>query len=414
MKNRYHSDFIIQYKLGLLNRDVVKQIAPATKNYWRKNDYNNYFAPEVLYAQQENMDMVKTFLSRKKLLYAAKAIYHVFLAFKLIAWHAKGFKKSLANHKDLVVNTIERCKNYLGIKRALNVFGISANQFYAWKNNANCAISVWGRCYKKFPNQLTIKEVKTIKEYLVNPNFKGWSNASVYYQLIRDKAAFFSITSFYRYAHKLKLTKPRIKKPRYQKGIRAEAAKQVFHIDVTIFKLPGNVKAYIYVLMDNYSRFILNATVSLDYAAQVTFDNLKAGFEQYHINQTLPDKSLICDGGSENKGVVNDLLIENNIQKLVAQKDIVFSNSMVEAVNKRIKYDFLYWQYFPDFDALDKYLPSLVEQYNNKPHSSLFGFTPKEVFNGLIPSKNNFTALVKNEQVARINNNNHVDCTDCQ
>ena len=142
--------------------------------------------------------------------------------------------------------------------------------------------------------------------------------------------------------------------------------------------------------MDNYSRFILNATVSLNYAAQVTFDNISAGFEQYHINQALPNKSLVCDGGSENKGVVNDLLVEKNIQKLVAQKDIVFSNCMVEAVNKRIKYDFLYWQHFPGFDALDKYLPSLVEQYNNKPHSSLFGFTPKEVFNGLIPSKNNF------------------------
>ena len=192
MKNKYHSDFIIQFKLGLLAHDVVKQIAPATKNYWRKNDYNNYFAPEVLYAQQENMDMVKTFLSRKKLLYVAKAIYHVFLTFKFIATQAKGFKRSLANHKELVVNTIERCNISLGIKRTLKALGISANQFYVWKNSGNCAISVLGRCYKKFPNQLTIKKVKIIKEYLVNPNFKGWSNASVYYQMIRDKAAFLS------------------------------------------------------------------------------------------------------------------------------------------------------------------------------------------------------------------------------
>ena len=100
----------------------------------------------------------------------------------------------------------------------------------------------------------------------------------------------------------------------------------------------------------------------------------------------------MCDGGSENKGMVNDYLQELEIEKIVAQKDIRFSNSMVEAVNKRIKYDFLYRRSFDSLQTLQDYLPELIEQYNSKPHSGLLGFTPDEVFAGEIPSSANFLA----------------------
>jgi len=37
------------------------------------------------------------------------------------------------------------------------------------------------------------------------------------------------------------------------------------------------------------------------------------------------------------------------INKVVAQKDVIFSNSIIEAVNKRIKYDFLFTTEIKDF-----------------------------------------------------------------
>lgn len=79
MKNQYHSDFILQYKLGLLPKNIVKKIPPTTTHYWRNTPNNNFFAPDVLYAQEQNMTLVKEFLSRKELLRAAKAMYHIFL-----------------------------------------------------------------------------------------------------------------------------------------------------------------------------------------------------------------------------------------------------------------------------------------------------------------------------------------------
>ena len=78
---------------------------------------------------------------------------------------------------------------------------------------------------------------------------------------------------------------------------------------------------------------------------------------------------------------------EIKLNRLVAQKDIRFSNSMIEAVNKRMKYDFLFRTQLLDFEHTKRFLETAVEQYNNRPHTALFGLTPYEVFNGAIPDK---------------------------
>lgn len=164
--------------------------------------------------------------------------------------------------------------------------------------------------------------------------------------------------------------------------------------------------------MDNHSRYILNAQASLEYKAIHTFNNLKLGFEKHHIKNTFFKKELLCDGGSENKGVVNDLLAEYTIKKLLAQKDVHFSNSMVEALNKRIKYDFLFRQYFENIESLQAYMPILIKAYNSKPHTSLFGFTPKEVFSGIKASRNSFLSHFRIQKGATTTQK-HETCSVC-
>ncbi len=412
MRKKYHSDFIIQYKLGLLPTHIVAQIPPLTTFHWRNNDYSKFFAEDILYAQQQNMDMIKTFLARKQLLNAAKALYHIFLVIQLIAHQSKLFKQQLYNHRTLIVKTIDRSKDALGLQRVLQLFTISANQYYSWKQQRKCFYSLFNQCVRRFPNQLSVQHVGIIKNYLCDNRFKGWPNAAVYFQMIRDKATFCGLSTFYRYAKKLNLTKPRIKKPIYPKAHRATAPKQSFHIDVTILNLNNRSKAYIYIIMDNFSRLILNATASLEYKALHSFNNMRTAFENHHIINSPLDKQLFCDGGIENKGPVDDYLAQIGIDKLVAGKDVSFSNSMVEAVNKRIKYDFLFWQIFSSIDALTSYLPAMVKNYNNKPHTALFGFTPEEVFNGIIPSKDNFKAFIQHNLIKRTSNKQE-NCPQC-
>jgi len=123
----------------------------------------------------------------------------------------------------------------------------------------------------------------------------------------------------------------------------------------------------------------------------------------------------MVDDGIENKGYVCEA-IENkeiNLTRLVAQKDIRFSNSMVEAVNKRMKYDFLFRAQLLDFDHVERFLETAVAQYNNRPHSALYGFTPIEVFNGAKPDKALFKSQIEQAKILRKAENKALSCDSC-
>lgn len=74
----------------------------------------------------------------------------------------------------------------------------------------------------------------------------------------------------------------------------------------------------------------------------------------------------MTDGGLENCGAETELLARPGMlwKKLVAQVDIVQSNSMVEAMNKIIKYLYLYRNVIATTDDLQKLLPTMMTDYN--------------------------------------------------
>jgi len=55
-----------------------------------------------------------------------------------------------------------------------------------------------------------------------------------------------------------------------------------------------------------------------------------------------------------------------NISKLVALKDIPYSNSQIEAQNKLIKYRYLFKCQYQDIYALRKALEWIIQDYNHK------------------------------------------------
>ncbi|MGD2033807.1 MAG: DDE-type integrase/transposase/recombinase [Bacteroidales bacterium] len=413
MKRSYHTDITIQYKLGILDTNLVKQIPSSTLHNWKNKDLSLLFGSEHVSDSEQNLQMIKDFLTRKSLLQIAKAVYYVYCSYVKLFDQVKNKRKILHQSKDLVIKTIDQIKDTVSFNRAVNAFGISCQQYYAWKKKVQCKILPPSLCRKVYHNQLTTKEVGLIKKYLKNPQYRHWSVTSVFYQILRDRAAFFSKTTFYKYVNLFQLQRSRPEKKKYDTGIRAEAPKKILHMDVTIYRPVNHSRVYLYFLVDNYSRFILNWKASLEYSAKITFQNISEAYEKYKLKNINPHVDLICDGGSENKGPV-DVFVDNydsNIQKLVAQTDIRFSNSMVEAVNKRIKYDFLFNTKLEDIYQTVKYLNCAVSQYNNKPHSSLYGLTPTEVFNGTLPNKDMYKPALL--QAAKKRKEINLSCRDC-
>jgi hypothetical protein len=86
---------------------------------------------------------------------------------------------------------------------------------------------------------------------------------------------------------------------------------------------------------------------------------------------------------------------------------------MIEAVNKRIKYDFLFRHELLDFEHVERFLKTAVDTYNNRPHSALFGLTPHETFHGKIPDKNLFKLQKEQAKILRIAKNKALVCDNC-
>ena len=184
------------------------------------------------------------------------------------------------------------------------------------------------------------------------------------------------------------------------------------HADLTIFRPLNNTKVYIYFIADNFSRKILAWKASLQYSAKYTFKNLKTIYKKYGLENCMPEIDFMVDGGSENKSEVDTFIENSRINKIIAQKDIIFSNSMIEAVNKRIKYDFLFPAEIQNFNQTVKQLEKAVQEYNNKPYLPLHGLTPNEVFKGKIPDKNMFKNEITTAKLKRIEENRKSKCSN--
>ena len=245
---------------------------------------------------------------------------------------------------------------------------------------------------EKIHQQLSNKEINVVKEYVTDEAYLHWSIPSIYCQMLRKAKTFMSLATFRKYA---KWTSPNLSKRRKKleknwEALRANTSQQILHMDVTIFRPSDHSKVYLYFILDNFSRAILGWKASLQYSSEIALENLKEVCIRYDLSNS--NVQLVVDDGPENNGCVNDFMSIPGIQlkKLIAQLDIRQSNSMIEAANKRIKYDYLFTKELLDFHDGKTYLSSAIESFNNKPLDVLSAYTPLEVLHGAVPDKNRF------------------------
>ena len=91
---------------------------------------------------------------------------------------------------------------------------------------------------------------------------------------------------------------------------------------------------------------------------------------------------IITDGGPENKtlkGYIKRFAL-TNLEHKIALVDVDYSNSMVEAANKTLKYNGLYLENVANFHSLEKILPIIKEKMNENRMTVLGGLTPNEKY----------------------------------
>jgi hypothetical protein len=196
MKQTYHTDIILQYKLGILPEHIVRIIPTSTLHNWKNRDINLLFGADYVSDFGDNVELIKALVSVKKLLQAAKALYFIHCTYTELFRLVKSKNKVFRESKKLIIATIDRVEHLIGKPRALRLFGIKHQQFNAWKRKIECKQLPQLDCRKRNTNQITLKEIDTIKSYLKKDAYRNWNITPVYYQMLRDKAAFLSKSSF--------------------------------------------------------------------------------------------------------------------------------------------------------------------------------------------------------------------------
>ena len=166
--------------------------------------------------------------------------------------------------------------------------------------------------------------------------------------------------------------------PYLLRNLYIDRADQVWCSDLTYIRLRGGF-AYLTVIMDWYSRYVLSWEVS------VTMDDsfCVSALERALRRHGTPD-IFNTDQGSQYTGAAfTGVLQEHGIKISMDGKGRAMDNIMVERLWRSLKYEDIYLKDYETVQELIEGLRNYFEFYNNeRSHKSLGKMTPAEVYWG--------------------------------
>jgi transposase InsO family protein len=185
-------------------------------------------------------------------------------------------------------------------------------------------------------------------------------------------------------------------------------------LDVTIIRLLDGTKAYLHAVIDNYSRRILSWTLEDRLGSGGTCRILREAAIQ--LRDRFEETTVVADSGAENvNGEVDELLKDEALTRVLAQVEITFSNSMIEAFWRSLKHSWIYLHNLDNFSALGRLIEFYVEAHNTvMPHSAFNGQTPDEMYFGTgrsVPAK--LATARENAREERMKANRLAGCGVC-
>ena len=392
----------------LLTAEQIASIPRSNISRWKQEADDKYNFCDINDIIRQEIELINRINQSSKIKKINQSYFKLADAFHKVISKVKGLKSLINEKKEIIVDTIEQVKDIVPINKALKIFNISRSTFENYKSILihKCEASYFNWCTRRFPNQLLPVEVKAIKTYMSDDNYKYWSKSSVYLKALREGNLKCCISTFYKYCRLLGFSnRPRRKKPDNYNPVKTTRPNELWCADVTIFKTADNIKHYIHFLIDHYSKMILGYRIEKNASALA----IKSLIQDAYLEHQLEKLSFLTDGGSENinttvANFINAAHIP--IKHIIAQKDVVFSNSMIEAINKIIKHQFLFPKEIDKGNQLESIMTDTIYTYNTiRPQMSLGGYTPQETFDGLSIDISRFTHNFKKQKDLRIQRN---------
>ncbi|RPH40488.1 MAG: transposase [Burkholderiales bacterium] len=313
--------------------------------------------------------LVEKIASLEKSLEAEKAKNQlVKCSLEVLSFRMQYVRVAAGELKEKLLQTITNATLHVPLKECLETIGLTAARYHSWiKRQVKCLLPDQSTCPKLSPTKITSKETLAIKELVTAKEYAHFSINSLAMFARRQQMVFASATAWYRIVREFNLRRPgvRVYPPKPKIGIRASEPNQIWHVDVSVFRIMNGAKVYIQAIIDNASRYVLAWEVTQTYGGASTKALIEKALEVANrVSAKVVVPNLFADDGTENQNKDVDSLVKaGKIIRTIAQIDVEFSNSMIEAVCR----------------AVAEYL---TDHNNRIPHYALGGAVPLEVFSG--------------------------------
>ena len=289
--------------------------------------------------------------------------------------------------KRSVLRAVERSRAVLPLGSILLVLGLSSARYHKWaRGQRDCGLEGAAVCPRRAPNQLTVAELAEMKSFVTSPEYRHVPMNRLALLAQRAGKVFASTSTWYRASRLHRWRRPRLrahpKRPKV--GLRTSKPDAAWHIDTTIIRLLDGTKVYLHGVIDNYSRRILGWHLARALSATSSVTVLCQAIAAQVRTKDAAPPDLYVGGGSENLNALVDAIINTSaLRRVLAQTDVHYSNSKIEAFWHSAKNQWLYLNTLDTFETVERLVAFYVEEHNSKmPLPKFGGRTPDEVYRG--------------------------------
>jgi hypothetical protein len=423
MKNKYDTSVILLYltnQESLLPKEFRKKIPYSTIASWRKADYGSYLGSEFRFLFDDQWDIIRLKSQNQRLKRLLKTTVRCWLQLKEERAKLLSTARNDRALQKALLSIIETLTPEVGLSLALKLIGIGKTKYYEWVviSRQACKASFQELCLRRYPNQLTREEIQKMEQLLTSPTYQHWPIVSVAGMALRERKVMAGLCSWYKYAKALHLSHTPFVRSKKQIGIVTKHPNEYLHIDTTYYHITLEKRVCITFVMDNFSKMILSFSVAEKLTFSLVIDAISKALPQIEVTTEPREIVLVADGGRENNNKEVDQYILSQelhrLTKVIALKDIQFSNSPIEAVHKIMKGRYLCNRKFDSLEHLQTFLKEAVYDYNYlRPHYKHVPRTPAEVYYSQALNFNKVERM-KMAAINRLMTNKKASCSECK
>ena len=391
-------------------------IPRSTVSTWQRRGLRPVVTVEII--EQDRQQLLESIARLDRRARVLAAVVRLLLALLRVSeFTLDGRRLPQGAAKADILRSIESARPWLALGLVLRVLRLEPDRYHAWRHaSAACALDDRTSCPRTSPGQLTVAEVATVKTMVLAPEHRHMPLRTLALCSQRVGKDFASVTTWAKLVreHGWRRPRHRLHPPKPTVGVRAAQPNETWHVDTTVIRLLDGTRAYIHATIDNFSRKILAWTVAARLEPTSTCQALLAA-SKHLVSAGRP--LLYADAGIENvNGVVDATLFSACLERVLAQVDVTFSNSMIEAFWRSLKHQWLYLNSLDSVERLRTLVAFHVEQYNTQmPHAAFSGQTPDEMYFGMAANLPTELAAARQlARAARLAANRGLSCERCR